>query len=97
MEDAEIVIVSYGISARTSLTAVDEARAMGIRAGLLRLITVWPFPEEQIREIWPRGSRALSPWKSIWARSTGGGALRRRQGAGLSGGHAGGTIIPRTR
>ena len=49
MEDAEIAIVSYGVSARSSLAAVDEARALGIRAGLFRPITVWPFPEEQIR------------------------------------------------
>ena len=51
LDDAEIVIVSYGVSSRTSLAAVDEARKQGIKAGLLRLITVWPFPEEQIREL----------------------------------------------
>jgi len=51
VDDAEIVIVSYGVSSRTSLAAVDEARKQGIKAGLLRLITVWPFPEEQIREL----------------------------------------------
>ncbi len=51
MDDAEVVIVSYGISARTGLTAVDEARKLGVKAGLLRLITVWPFPEELIRKI----------------------------------------------
>jgi len=51
LDDAEIVIVSYGVSARTSLAAVDEARDLGIKAGLLRLITVWPFPENQIREL----------------------------------------------
>jgi 2-oxoglutarate ferredoxin oxidoreductase subunit alpha len=51
MEDAEIVIVSYGISVRTGLAAVDQARALGYKAGLLRLVTVWPFPEEMIREI----------------------------------------------
>lgn len=49
MEDAEVAVVSYGVSARTGLAAVDEAREMGIKAGLLRLITVWPFPEDQIR------------------------------------------------
>ena len=38
-------MVSYGVSGRTSLAAVDEAREQGIKAGLLRLITVWPFPE----------------------------------------------------
>jgi len=51
MEDAEIVIVSYGVSARTSLAAVDQARLAGIKAGLLRLVTVWPFPEDQIRRL----------------------------------------------
>ena len=51
LDDAEIVIVSYGVSARTSLAAVDEARQQGIRAGLLRLITVWPFPEDQIQKL----------------------------------------------
>lgn len=51
MEDAEIVIVSYGISVRTGLAAVDRAREMGYKAGLLRLITVWPFPEAMIRTI----------------------------------------------
>jgi 2-oxoglutarate ferredoxin oxidoreductase subunit alpha len=51
LEDAEIAIVSYGVSARTSYTAVEEARKIGIKAGLLRLITVWPFPEEQIRRL----------------------------------------------
>ncbi|OPX33047.1 MAG: 2-oxoglutarate synthase subunit alpha, partial [Desulfobacteraceae bacterium 4484_190.1] len=51
LDDADIVIVSYGVSARTSLAAVDEARKQGIKAGLLRLITVWPFPEAQIRRL----------------------------------------------
>lgn len=51
LEDADFVIVSYGVSARTSLAAVDEARDQGIKAGLLRLITVWPFPEDQIRRL----------------------------------------------
>jgi 2-oxoglutarate ferredoxin oxidoreductase subunit alpha len=51
LEDAEVVIVSYGVSARTSLAAVDEARDQGIKAGLLRLITVWPFPEARIRNL----------------------------------------------
>jgi 2-oxoglutarate/2-oxoacid ferredoxin oxidoreductase subunit alpha len=49
LDDADIAVISYGVSSRTSLAAVDEARRMGIKAGLLRLITVWPFPEKQIR------------------------------------------------
>ena len=51
LDDAEIAIVSYGVSARTSLAAMEEARAQGIKAGLLRLITTWPFPEDQIRKL----------------------------------------------
>ena len=51
LDDAEVVIVSYGVSARTSLAAVDEAREQGIKAGMLKLITVWPFPEKQIRKL----------------------------------------------
>jgi 2-oxoglutarate/2-oxoacid ferredoxin oxidoreductase subunit alpha len=51
LEDAEIVLVSYGISARTSLAAMAQARAMGLKVGLLRLITVWPFCEDRIREL----------------------------------------------
>jgi len=51
MEDAEVVVVSYGISARTSLLPVQMARQEGIRVGMLKLVTVWPFPEERIREL----------------------------------------------
>jgi 2-oxoglutarate ferredoxin oxidoreductase subunit alpha len=51
LDDAEIAVVSYGISARTSMAAVAEARKLGIKAGLLRLVTIWPFPEDQIRKL----------------------------------------------
>ncbi len=51
VEDAEIVVVSFGITARSALKAVREARKKGIKAGLFRLITIWPFPEERIAEI----------------------------------------------
>jgi len=51
LEDAEVVVCSYGISARTSLWPVEQARQEGIRVGTLRLITVWPFPEDRIREL----------------------------------------------
>ncbi len=51
LEDAEVVVVSYGISARTSLWPIEEARREGIRVGYLRLITAWPFPDETIRKL----------------------------------------------
>jgi len=57
-EDAEVVVVSYGISARTSLWPIQQAREEGIRVGYLRLISVWPFPEERIRQL-AKGIRAF--------------------------------------
>ncbi|HSR30932.1 MAG TPA: 2-oxoacid:acceptor oxidoreductase subunit alpha [Anaerolineae bacterium] len=58
LEDAEVVVVSYGISARTSLWPIELARKEGIRVGYVRLITVWPFPEERIRQL-AKGIRAF--------------------------------------
>jgi len=46
-----VVVCSYGISARTALWPVELARKEGIKVGILRLITVWPFPEERIRRL----------------------------------------------
>jgi 2-oxoglutarate ferredoxin oxidoreductase subunit alpha len=51
LDGAEVVVVSYGISARTSLWPIELARQEGIRVGYLRLITVWPFPEERVRQL----------------------------------------------
>lgn len=46
MEDAEYCIAAYGTTARIAKSAVTKARAMGIKAGVIRPITVWPFPTE---------------------------------------------------
>jgi len=51
LEDADIIVCSYGISARISKLAVEEARKEGIKAGLIQLVTVWPFAEDNIREL----------------------------------------------
>jgi len=51
LDDAEVVVVSYGISSRVALKAVELARKDGIKVGALRLITVWPFPEKKIAEL----------------------------------------------
>ncbi len=47
--EADIIILSYGAPARSALTAVKKARNQGINAGLIKLETVWPFPEDMIR------------------------------------------------
>jgi 2-oxoglutarate ferredoxin oxidoreductase subunit alpha len=51
VEDAEVIVVSYGISARVARYAVQQAKEEGIKVGLLRLITVWPFAEDHIRRL----------------------------------------------
>jgi len=48
LDDAEIVVVAYGIAARIVRSAVNKARKQGIKAGWIRPITLWPFPNEQI-------------------------------------------------
>ena len=50
MDDAEICIVAFGVAARVSQNAIDEARAKGIKVGMIRPITVWPFPKKILRE-----------------------------------------------
>jgi len=59
--DAEIVIVTYGISARTSFEAMRVAREKGLKVGMLRLITVWPFPESRIRDLADRVAGFVVP------------------------------------
>ncbi len=51
LEDAEIILVSYGISARTCLAAMHQARLSGLKVGFLKLATIWPFAEEKIRKL----------------------------------------------
>jgi 2-oxoglutarate ferredoxin oxidoreductase subunit alpha len=48
---ADVVLVTYGIAARTSLRAMELAAEKGIKVGMLRLITVWPFPAKEVRAI----------------------------------------------
>ena len=49
--DADYIIVAFGSAARISHKAVEEARRKGIRAGLFRPVTLWPFPEKDIRRL----------------------------------------------
>ncbi|MFW9922123.1 MAG: 2-oxoacid:acceptor oxidoreductase subunit alpha [Candidatus Thorarchaeota archaeon] len=50
-EDAKILVISFGITSRSAKGAVNLARKNGIKAGLLRLITIWPFPTKLIEEL----------------------------------------------
>ena len=59
MEDADIALVAYGISARISQGAVDAARAEGIRAGLFRPKTLYPFPKDALNAFVAKGGKRL--------------------------------------
>jgi 2-oxoglutarate ferredoxin oxidoreductase subunit alpha len=60
LDDARIVLIAYGSEARSALDAVEAARKKGLRAGLLRLKTVWPVPEDEIRAATEHASVVLA-------------------------------------
>jgi len=60
-DDAEVLIVAIGISARAATRAIELCRARGVRAGLFRPITLWPFPEKALREVAARARAVLVP------------------------------------
>jgi 2-oxoglutarate ferredoxin oxidoreductase subunit alpha len=51
LDDAEVVVVSYGITSRVAQRAIQSARARGVRAGKFRIVSAWPFPERHIRDL----------------------------------------------
>ncbi|MGI5902157.1 MAG: 2-oxoacid:acceptor oxidoreductase subunit alpha [Desulfitobacteriia bacterium] len=48
--DAELILIAYGCAARSALEAVETARAEGLKVGLFRPITIWPFPYQQLKK-----------------------------------------------
>jgi len=59
--DADVVVVAYGIVARAALSAVRKAREFGIKAGLLRLVTLWPFAEKHVAEVAKQAKSIVVP------------------------------------
>ncbi|MDD5502052.1 MAG: 2-oxoacid:acceptor oxidoreductase subunit alpha [Candidatus Thermoplasmatota archaeon] len=55
IEDAEILVISYGATARPALGAVQDARKSGMKVGFFRPVTIWPSPEKRLREILAKG------------------------------------------
>ncbi len=56
VDDADTIVVSFGCTARSARHAVQQARLEGHKCGLIRLITIWPFPERRIRELIEQGN-----------------------------------------
>ncbi len=65
LEDAEIVVFGYGVSGRSGKSAVELARAEGIKAGLFRPLTIWPFPAEEVAELASRVKAIIVPELSL--------------------------------
>jgi 2-oxoglutarate ferredoxin oxidoreductase subunit alpha len=61
IDDSEIFLITYGFTARTSLFVVKQLRKEGKKVGLLRLKTLWPFPEEAVAEVVKRGKKVMVP------------------------------------
>jgi 2-oxoglutarate ferredoxin oxidoreductase subunit alpha len=61
LEDAEWAVVSYGFTARSALYAVNKLRKEGKKVGLLRLKTIWPFPQEVIRKLGTKTRKLFVP------------------------------------
>ena len=59
-DDADVLVVSIGITSRSAKSAVKQARAMGIRAGLFRPITMWPFPHHDYSEYVERSKAVVT-------------------------------------
>lgn len=61
IDDAEIVVLSYGTVARSSIRAVNEARRRGIKVGHFRPVTLWPFPDKEIYQIAKKTKTIIVP------------------------------------
>ena len=59
VEDAELVVVAFGIAARIAKGAIKNARTMGLKVGMLRPITLWPFPSVELQELAKRTKHFL--------------------------------------
>ena len=64
-KDADVIVFAYGVSGRSGKTAVEMARAEGIKAGLFRPLTIWPFPEEEVAAIASRVKGIVVPELSL--------------------------------
>jgi len=61
IDGAEVVVLSYGITSRVAVKAVQDARRAGIKVGTVRLVTVWPFPERRVGEIAEKARAIVVP------------------------------------
>ena len=61
LDDAEVVFLTYGCSTRSAMSAMEQLRREGVKAGLLQLQTVWPLPEKEIRQVLASAKTVVVP------------------------------------
>ena len=87
VDDADLVLVAYGISSRICKSAVRRARSQGLKLGLIRLISAWPYPEKAFKNL-PASVKALVSDIQVCSEDTGNRGLlqtctrRKRKGTG---------------
>ncbi len=92
LEDAKILVVAYGCTARSAQRAVREARQQGVPAGLLRLVSLWPFPEVLVSELADKAAKVIVAEMNLGQISR---EIQRVIGRPVRGVfHAGGEMIP---
>ena len=92
LEDARVVVIAYGSTARSARHAVAVAREEGIRAGLLRPITLWPFPGERVRRLAERVGAVVVPELNMGQIAREVERFTHRPVLGVN--HAGGAMLP---
>jgi 2-oxoglutarate ferredoxin oxidoreductase subunit alpha len=92
LEDARILVMAYGCTARSARRAVREARQQGIPVGLLRLVSIWPFPEELFRELAADADKIIVAEMNLGQMSREVQRVCGREVVGVY--HAGGAMIP---
>ena len=60
-DDAEVIVLAYGSSSRSARYAVNELREQGVKAGMFRPITLWPFPEKRVAELGKQAKAMVVP------------------------------------
>jgi len=92
LDDAQVVVVAYGCTARSARRAVALARQEGVQAGLLRLITLWPFAGQKVRELSSQAAAFVVPELNLGQMITQVERFTSRPVVGVN--HAGGAMIP---
>lgn len=59
--DADVLVIAYGGTTRAAIAAVKEARAQGVKAGLLSLVTIWPFPGDVVAQAAAKVKKVIVP------------------------------------